>query len=147
MYKPLLTLVAATMVAGCNITLVKPTPEQEDPRLAGVPTEYFPVAGECRVWIPGEDATDQTRPGACYELVWYVPPGGWLVRTPYSSVQPVEAWEFGRRRAYGDERPPVETVLHLDRETGRIASEQPVTYESYSYYNRSAGVSAANASD
>lgn len=144
----LLVLLFTTMgVAGCNITLVKPTPEQEDPRLAGVPAEYFPVAGECRVWIPGESATDQTRPGACYELVWYVPPGGWLVRTPHSSIQPVEVWEFGRRRAYGDERPPVETVIELDRRTGKIASERRVTYENYGYYNQSPDISAVTPTD
>jgi hypothetical protein len=142
-YKPLLTFVAAVLVVGCNITLVKATPEEKDPKLAGVPPDYFPAAGDCRVWIPGESTREQTAPGPCYELVWYVPPGGWLVRTPHSSLEPVEVWEFGRRRAYGDERPPVESVLYLDRDTGRIASEQRVTYENYSYYNQSPDVSAA----
>ena len=142
-YRSMLALLAAVVVTGCNITLVRATPEEKDPRLAGVPPDYFPPAGDCRIWTPGEATRNQTAPGPCYELVWYVPPGDWLVRTPYSAVQPVEVWEFGRRRAYGDERPPVESVLYLDRRTGKIASEHPVTYENYGYYNASPDVSAA----
>jgi hypothetical protein len=136
----------AAAATGCNITMVRSTPDE--PEATRFPVEYFPVAGDCRVWIPDDRPREQAPPGPCYELVWYVPPGGWLVRTPHATERPVEVWEFGRRRSYGDDRPPVETILYLSRQTGEIVGRERATYDGPGYYNLSSqGVAAAGDAD
>lgn len=45
-----------------------------------VPASHLPPSGECRIWYPDREPTDQPPPGDCRDLQRQVPAGSVLVR-------------------------------------------------------------------
>ena len=87
--------------------------------LLTIPRGQLPREGECRIWNPGQPATNQPPPGRCATLMREVPPGAWLVQRP--------TWDRGlfRVEVYHPSRPGRTVAVRLyEAETRLFVGEE-----------------------
>lgn len=125
--KLMLLALLAGAAAGCHAILGYEE-AYDDPHGAYVviPPAFLPPPGRCRVWIPEWAPRRQSPPGRCDRLEYYVPPGGWLVFTPYDHHELVEVWVYSYRVSRRDGLPWVVKILYLDPYTGELIDEEYV---------------------
>lgn len=124
MTRPLLSLGAAALLAGCaGATATREVPAGPGPgrsasvRTLGVPPGHLPPVGTCRVWVPGVPPGRQARPRPCAGVLAAAPAGAMILYRP--DRQRV------RVRYVHAERVGVIVVVRLfEAESGRFVSEE-----------------------
>ena len=82
----------------------------------GIPPDYLPPPGQCRVWIPREPAEEQARAhaaGRCSQLRRSMPEGAWLIYRPPDDSGFVRVWRYAEDGGVLSQR------IH-DAETGEL---------------------------
>lgn len=85
----------------------------------GIPLNAVPAPGKCRIWRPGNPASQQSGAGSCRSLGPRVHAGAWLIRHP---TPPEEGPDRIHLVVYGEDGPSLVRVF--DPATGEMLSER-----------------------
>jgi len=122
-----LILVVPILLNACYhtspVTITKvPLPEVESQQEIppGIPFDYIPQPGKCRVWYPDRSPDEQPVPERCLEIAANVPPGARLVYGG-STVKTYRIEQF-------DPQDPgtVTVIRYYELESGRFLREEKV---------------------
>lgn len=117
----LVVFISACTTSGMTVIPASPSPEvrtqQADP--VGIPNEYIPAPGKCRIWYPDRSPDKQPPPERCLEI-YDVPAGAWVVYGgPMIKTYRIEE--------YDPERPGVVTFInYFELESGRFLRRERV---------------------
>jgi hypothetical protein len=86
--------------------------ENDDRSPLRIAPGQLPVAGECRLWLPGKPVREQAPPGACSKVEPTAPPESWVLFRPRTDprlihvriVDPDRAGVITKVRVYDAER-------------------------------------------
>ncbi len=117
----LFTFISACTTSGATTVPISPPPEttlkQADP--VGIPNEYIPAPGKCRIWHLDRSPDKQPRPERCLEI-YDVPAGAWVV---FGGAR-IKTY---RIEEHDPERPGVVTFInYFELESGRFLRREKV---------------------
>ena len=117
----LVIILSACTTSGVTLEPISPSPEaraqQTNP--VGIPHEYIPSPGWCRVWHTERSPDKQPQPERCLEIL-EVPPGARLV---YGGAM-VKTY---RIQEYDPQRPGILTYInYFELESGRFLRQEKV---------------------
>ena len=117
----LVIILSACTTSGMTVIPASPSPEagtqQTDP--VGIPHEYIPSPGHCRVWYPDRHPDEQPPPERCLEIL-QVPPGTWVV---FGGAM-IKTY---RVEEHDPQRPGVVTYInYFELESGRFLRREKV---------------------
>ena len=117
----IVALLSACTTSGVTRAPVTPPPETilEQTVPAGIPHEYIPPPGNCRIWYPDRSPEEQPAPERCLEI--YDVPAG--VRLVYGGAM-IKTY---RIEEYDPERTGVVTFInYFELESGRFLRREKV---------------------
>jgi hypothetical protein len=99
-----------------------PLPEVESQREipSGIPFDFIPPPGKCRVWYADRSPEEQPEPERCLEIAANVPPGAWLV---YGG-SPVKTYRIEEYDPQDSDK--VTVIRYYELESGRFLREERV---------------------
>ena len=117
----LVIIISSCTTSGVTLEPASPSPEvraqQTDP--VGIPNEYIPAPGKCRIWHLDRSPDKQPRPERCLEI-YDVPAGAWVV---FGGAR-IKTY---RIEEHDPERPGVVTFInYFELESGRFLRREKV---------------------